>query len=86
MGLFTIKLEDIRFIFESDLIPNAPFTTRSSYPAEMRAKMRECMINMQWADPTAWEVVSRDTFGAFGLVSHEAYLPFIELRKAETGR
>ncbi len=85
-GAGTIKLEDIRFIFESDLIPNAPFTTRASYPAEMRAKMRECMINMQWADPTAWEVVSRDTFGAFGLVSHEAYLPFIELRKAETGR
>lgn len=85
-GAGTIRLEDIRFIYESDMIPNAPFTTRTSYPAEMRAKMRECMVNMQWADPAAWEAVSRDIFGAFGLVSHEAYLPFIEIRRAEVGR
>lgn len=85
-GAGTIKLEDIRFIFESDLIPNAPFTTRKSFPAGMKEKMRECMINMPWADQEAWAAVSKDLFGAFGLVSPEAYQPFIEIRKAEVNR
>ncbi len=85
-GAGTIKLEDIRFIYESPLIPNAPFTTRLSYPAEMRAKMSECLVNMRWNDPAAWEVVSRNVFGGIGLVSPAAYQPFIELRAAERAR
>ncbi len=85
-GAGTIKLEDIRFIHESSIIPNAPFTTRLSYPAPMRAKMSECLINMRWNDPQAWETVSRNGFGGFGLVSHEAYEPFIALRQAERRR
>jgi phosphonate transport system substrate-binding protein len=85
-GAGTIKLEDIRFIHESSIIPNAPFTTRLSYPAPMRAKMSECLINMRWNDPQAWETVSRNAFGGFGLVSHEAYEPFIALRQAERRR
>jgi ABC-type phosphate/phosphonate transport system substrate-binding protein len=85
-GAGTIKLEDIRFIHESASIPNAPFTTRLSYPAPMRAKMSECLINMRWNDPQAWETVSRNVFGGFGLVSHEAYEPFIALRQAERRR
>jgi hypothetical protein len=52
----------------------------------MRAKMSECLINMRWNDPQAWETVSRNVFGGFGLVSHEAYEPFIALRQAERRR
>ncbi|NKC29687.1 phosphate/phosphite/phosphonate ABC transporter substrate-binding protein [Falsiroseomonas selenitidurans] len=85
-GAGTIKLEDIRFIHESGLIPNAPFTTRRSYPEPMRAKMSECLVNMRYTAPEAWATVSRNVFGGIGLVSHEAYEPFIALRQAERRR
>jgi phosphonate transport system substrate-binding protein len=85
-GAGTIKLEDIRFIHESPLVPNAPFTTRKSYPEPMKAKMTECLINMPWADKAAWAVVGKDIFGGIAATTHEAYADFIALRQAERRR
>jgi phosphonate transport system substrate-binding protein len=79
----TIKLEDIRFIYESPMVPNAPFTTRKSYPEPMKAKMSECLINMPWVDKAAWETVGKDIFGGIAATTHEAYLDFVALRQAE---
>ncbi len=81
-GNGTIKLEDIRFIFESALVPNAPFVATKSLPEPMKAKMQACIINMQWADPAAFEKVARNVFGGFGATTHEDYIPFIKIRMA----
>ncbi|MFD1510511.1 phosphate/phosphite/phosphonate ABC transporter substrate-binding protein [Lacimonas salitolerans] len=78
-----IKLEDIRFIHESPMAPNAPFTTRKSYPDDMKAKMSECFINMRYSAPEVYEVVTKDVFGGFALVQPEAYDPFVAIRQAE---
>ncbi|MGF1658129.1 MAG: phosphate/phosphite/phosphonate ABC transporter substrate-binding protein [Rubrimonas sp.] len=78
-----IKLEDIRFIHESEMVPNAPFTTRKSYPADMKAKLSECFVNMRYSAPDVFEVVTKDVFGGFALVQPEAYEPFIAIRQAE---
>jgi phosphonate transport system substrate-binding protein len=85
-GAGTIKLEDIRFIYESPIVPNAPFTTRKSYPEGMKAKMSECLINMPFADKDAWATVGKDIFGGVAATSHEAYADFIALRQAERRR
>jgi len=82
-GAGTIKLDDIRIIHESVAVPNAPFTTRKSYPEAMKKKMSECLINLRFADPATWDVVGKNIFGAFALVSDEAYKDFIELRALE---
>lgn len=82
----TISLDDIRFIHESGLVPGNPFATRLSYPAEMRAKLSECFVNLKYADPEVWAAVSEGIFGGFALISHEAYAPFVELRREEMSR
>jgi phosphonate transport system substrate-binding protein len=82
-GVGTIKLEDIRFIHESPMVPNAPFTTRKSYPAEMKAKMSDCLLNMPKYDAAAWATVGKDIFGGIAPTTHEAYADFIALRQAE---
>jgi len=79
----TIKLDDIRFIYESPRVPNAPFTTRKSYPEAMKAKMSECLIKMPENDKAAWDVVGKNIFGGIAPTQHEAYLDFISLRQAE---
>lgn len=83
IGVGTIKAEDIRFIHESPIVPNAPFTTRKSYPEEMKSKMTECMTNMPKNDPVAWATVGKDIFGGFAPTTHAAYADFIALRQAE---
>jgi phosphonate transport system substrate-binding protein len=81
-GAGTIKLQDIRFIFESDLVPNAPFVATKDLPEPMKQSMRQCIVNMPWADPEAFKKVGKDTFGGFAVASHEDYLEFIKIRLA----
>ncbi len=81
-GAGTIKLEDIRFIFESDLVPNAPFVATKDLPEPMKQTMRQCIVNMPWADPEAFAKVGKDTFGGFAVAKHEDYIDFIKIRLA----
>lgn len=79
-GAGTIKLDDIRFIFESDIVPNAPFVATKDLPEPMKQTMRQCIVNMPWSDPEAFAKVGKDTFGGFAVASHEDYINFIKLR------
>ncbi|MFN3972734.1 MAG: phosphate/phosphite/phosphonate ABC transporter substrate-binding protein [Gemmobacter sp.] len=81
-GAGTIKLEDIRFIYESDIVPNAPFVAIKSLPEPMKKAMSACIINMPWADPERFAVVGKDTFGGFAFATHEMYEEFIKIRLA----
>ena len=73
---------DIRFIYQSEIVPNAAFAALTSLPEEMRAQMSACFVNMQFTHPEEFERVVRDVFAGFGLVSNEVYQPFIDLRRA----
>lgn len=79
-GSGTIDLDDIRFIFESDLVPNAPFVVTKDLPEPMKRKMQQCLINMQWNDPDTFAKVAKDVFGGFAVAAHEDYLAFIKIR------
>lgn len=79
-GAGTIKVEDLRFVFESDLVPNAPFVVTKDLPEPMKRTMQQCIVNMPWADPEAFAKVGKDTFGGFAVASHEDYINFIKLR------
>ena len=79
-GSGTINLEDIRFIYESGLIPNAPFVAIKSLPEAMKKQMSFCIINMPWADPERFALTAKDAFGGFAFAVHEDYEPFIKIR------
>lgn len=81
-GSGTTDLNDIRFIYESDLVPNAPFVAIKSLPDAMKKQMTYCVINMPWADPERFALVAKDTFGGFAFATHEMYEPFIKIRMA----
>lgn len=81
-GAGTIKLEDIRFIYESPVVPNAPFVAIKSLPEPMKKAMSACIINMPWADPARFATVAKDTFGGFAYATHDMYQEFIKIRMA----
>ena len=79
-GAGTIELDDIRFIFESELVANAPFTATKSLPEGMKNQMSYCLINMHLIDPERFAIVAKDVFGGFAYATHELYEPFIKIR------
>ena len=81
-GAGTIKLEDIRFIHESAPVPNAPFVVTKDHPEPMKRAMQQCIVNMHWSDPAAYDKVAKDVFGGFAVASHEDYIEFIKIRLA----
>jgi phosphonate transport system substrate-binding protein len=74
-GAGTIKLEDIRFIFESEVVPNAPFVVTKDLPEPMKRTMQQCIVNMSWIDPEAFAKVGKDVFGVSPLPRTKTTFP-----------
>jgi len=83
VGNGLIEEDDIRFIYESAIVPNSPFVAPKSLPEDMRFQMSACFVNMHFTAPEAFESVTDGVFGGFGLVSADVYQPFIDIRQAE---
>lgn len=82
IGAGTIKEGDLRAVFESTIVPNAPFVATKDLPEPMKKTMQQCIVNMPWADPEAFAAVGKDTFGGFAVTTHEDYIDFIKIRLA----
>lgn len=46
IGAGTIKEGDLRPVFESTVVPNAPFVVTKDLPEPMKATMQQCIVNM----------------------------------------
>ncbi|HUN11800.1 MAG TPA: phosphonate ABC transporter substrate-binding protein [Rhabdaerophilum sp.] len=76
-----VKAEDFRMIFKSDQIVNSPMAYLSSLPTDLKAKIKDAVLNVHAKDKAAFDKIYEGKQGPLVAVSHDAYLPVIELVK-----
>lgn len=76
-----VKADDFRMIFKSDQIVNSPMAYLADMPAELKAKIKDAVLNVHSKDKTAFDKIYEGKQGPLQAVTHEAYLPVIELVK-----
>jgi len=76
-----VKREDFRIIYKSDQIVNSPVAYLDSLPADLKRKIEQAFFDAPKKDKAAFEKLSSGKNEPFQAVTHEAYLPVIELNK-----
>jgi len=73
------RYDDFRMVYKSDLIPNGPYTYLSDFPPEMKTAIAKAFFDAAKEAPEAFQKAAYG--GAWEPVTHETYLPVIELNK-----
>ncbi|WP_445500269.1 phosphonate ABC transporter substrate-binding protein [Microvirga sp. G4-2] len=74
-----VKAEDFRMIFKSDQIVNSPFAYLSDLPADLKAKIKQAVLDMPKKDPEAFKKIYDGKQGVWEPIDHKAYEPVVEL-------
>ena len=75
------KAEDFRIIFKSEQIVNSPMAYLTDMPEELKAKIRDAVLNLATKDKTAFDKIYEGKQGPMVPVTNEAYKPIIELNR-----
>ena len=76
-----LAAEDIRIIWQSDLIPNPVIAIRSDVPREMKDDLRELFLNMHEDNPEVFREVARGNSPGYVEVDHDVYQIAVDLRQ-----
>ena len=76
-----VKKEDFRMIFKSEQIVNSPLAYLDSLPADLKKKIAQAFFDAPKKDKAAFDKLSDGKMEPFEPVTHEAYLPVLELNK-----
>ncbi|MBN9062608.1 MAG: phosphonate ABC transporter substrate-binding protein [Rhizobiales bacterium 65-9] len=76
-----VKADDFRMIFKSDQIVNSPYAYLSDLPADLKAKIKGAVLNIDKKDKAAFDKIYEGKQGPLQAVTHEAYLPVVNLVK-----
>jgi len=76
-----VKAEDFRMVFKSDQIVNSPMAYLADMPVDLKARIRDAVLNVHTKDKAAFDKIYEGKQGPLVSVAHEAYLPVIELVK-----
>ncbi|MFN8928691.1 MAG: phosphonate ABC transporter substrate-binding protein [Rhodospirillales bacterium] len=76
-----VKLEDFRIIHRSDEIVNSPVAYLDSLPDDLKAAIRTAFLEAPTRDPEAFRRAYLSLDRSLKPVTHEAYLPIIELNQ-----
>ena len=77
-----LNREDIRVIWESNLVPPPPVIVRSDIPQDLEAELRSLFVNLHQEDMTLAESVAKGKTQGFVPVDHSTYESTVEMRKA----
>ncbi|WP_332681854.1 phosphonate ABC transporter substrate-binding protein [Bosea sp. (in: a-proteobacteria)] len=75
------KAEDFRIIFKSEQIVNSPMAYLTDMPEELKAKIRDAVLNIASKDKAAFDKIYEGKQGPLVAVDNKAYDPIIELNK-----
>jgi phosphonate transport system substrate-binding protein len=75
------KADDYRIIFKSEQIVNSPMAYLSDMPEELKAKIRDAVLNITTKDKAAFDKIYEGKQGPLVAVDNKAYDPIIELNK-----
>lgn len=76
-----VKAEDFRIIYKSEQIVNSPMAYLSDMPEELKAKIRDAVLNLATKDKAAFDKIYEGKQGPLVAVDNKAYDPIIELNK-----
>jgi phosphonate transport system substrate-binding protein len=76
-----LKKEDIRIIWESELIPNPVIAVRSDLPKPMKAELKAMFLNLHKDDPKVFKEVARGESQGYKEVQHATYQIAVDLRR-----
>ena len=76
-----VKKDDFRIIFKSDQIVNSPMAYLDSLPPELKKLIEQAFFNAPVKDKAAFDKLSDGKLEPFQPVTHDAYLPIVELNK-----
>jgi phosphonate transport system substrate-binding protein len=75
------KADDFRIIYKSEQIVNSPMAYLTDLPEELKAKIRDAVLNLATKDKAAVDKIYEGKQGPLVAVGNEAYDPIIELNK-----
>ncbi|MCU4178562.1 phosphonate ABC transporter substrate-binding protein [Bosea sp. BH3] len=75
------KAEDFRIIYKSEQIVNSPLAYLTDLPEELKAKIRDAVLNITTKDKAAFDKIYEGKQGPLVAVDNKAYDPIIELNK-----
>lgn len=76
-----VKKEDFRIIYKSEQIVNSPVAYLDSLPADLKKLIEQAFLNAHQKNKAAFDKLSDGKNEPFQTVSHDAYLPVVELNK-----
>lgn len=74
-----VKAEDFRIIYKSDQIVNSPMAYLTDLPADLKAKIKDAVLNLHTKDKAAFDKIYEGKQGPLQAVDNKAYDPIIEL-------
>ena len=69
----------VRVIWQSPRLPASPWTVHGDLPQDLQADVRQALLDMQTADPNAWENLTDGQVGGYIEVDHEVYEPIVRM-------
>ncbi len=75
------KADDFRIIYKSEQIVNSPMAYLTDLPEELKAKIRDAVLNLATKDKAAFDKIYEGKQGPLVAVDNKAYDPIIELNK-----
>jgi phosphonate transport system substrate-binding protein len=76
-----VKADDFRIIYKSEQIVNSPMAYLTELPEELKAKIRDAVLNLATKDKAAFDRIYEGKQGPLVAVDNKAYDPIIELNK-----
>jgi phosphonate transport system substrate-binding protein len=76
-----VKAEDFRIIYKSEQIVNSPMAYLTELPTELKAKIKDAVLNLATKDKVAFDKIYEGKQGPLVAVDNKAYDPIIELNK-----
>ena len=73
------KADDFRIIYKSEQIVNSPMAYVSDLPDDLKAKIRDAVLNLATKDKAAFDKIYEGKQGPLVAVDNKAYDPVIEL-------
>ena len=78
-----LDMNDLRIVWESDIIPNGPTVLRKDLPAEARKLMLEFLMSMNTEHPECYQLTAGGDDNGYVPINHAFYEGTVALRQQE---
>lgn len=78
-----LEMKDLRILWQSTLIPNGPWATRTALPEAFRKDMLEFLTKLPVDHPDIYQAVEKGTGSGFAPVTNDFFADIIKMRQTE---